>query len=145
MYLAFAKWGPYQRAKLVTELRDRYGLEPGEVAERIGMSTQEVNRRYRAFKALGQMQLDPDYGERADPSMYGAVSRNCCNSGVRDGLGWNEQLVILKMRTSYINSTSLSLLRNRKQPAKPPKITTFGLIVVSSELFCHCLKLGSYF
>ena len=52
------QWGPYQRAKLVTELRDRYGLEPADVAERIGMSTQEVNRRYRAFKALGQMQLD---------------------------------------------------------------------------------------
>lgn len=50
------QWGGYQRAKLVTTMRDELGLDAGEVAERLAMSTQEVNRRYRAFKTLNQMQ-----------------------------------------------------------------------------------------
>jgi hypothetical protein len=64
------QWGGYQRAKLVVELRDDFGLEPGEVAERLGMKANEVNRRYRAFKALQQMQKDEEYSDVARPEMY---------------------------------------------------------------------------
>lgn len=123
------QWGPYQRAKLVTELRDRYGLEPADVAERIGMSTQEVNRRYRAFKALGQMQLDPDYGERADPSMYVLFHETVAIPVVRQWLGWNEA-------TSYFENEDelhqfyelIAPSESEDKPARPPKITTFGQI-----------------
>jgi hypothetical protein len=64
------QWGGYQRAKLVVELRDDFKLEAGEVAERLGMSTHEVNRRYRAFKALQQMLQDEEYLDFAKPEMY---------------------------------------------------------------------------
>jgi hypothetical protein len=64
------QWGGYQRAKLVTELRDKHQIESGDVGGRLGMSTQEVNRRYRAFKALQQMQNDEEFGDRASPNMY---------------------------------------------------------------------------
>lgn len=61
------EWGGYQRAKLIAVMRDGLGLEAGEVAERLGLSTHEVNRRYRAFKALEQMLDDEEYGEYAEP------------------------------------------------------------------------------
>ena len=53
-------------------------------------STQEVNRRYRAFKALGQMQVDPEYGERSDATMYSLFHEAVAIPIVRQWLGWNE-------------------------------------------------------
>jgi hypothetical protein len=84
------QWGGYQRAKLVTELRDTYGLEPSVIGGRLGMSTQEVNRRYRAFKALGQMQSDLEYGDRATPSMYANFNEAVALPAVREWLRWDD-------------------------------------------------------
>lgn len=56
------EWGEYQRSKLVASLRDERNLESTDVSGRLGMTVHEVNRRYRAFKALQQMQEDEDYG-----------------------------------------------------------------------------------
>jgi ParB-like nuclease domain len=84
------QWGGYQRAKLVTELRDRHGLESTEIGSRLGMSTQEVNRRYRAFKALEQMQQDEEYGDRATPSMYLLFHEAVSAPVIRQWLGWHD-------------------------------------------------------
>jgi hypothetical protein len=85
------QWGSYQRAKLVTELRDRFQLDGAEIGARLGMSTQEVNRRYRAFKALGQMQGDPEYLDRASPSMYSLFHEAVALPVVRTWLDWNDE------------------------------------------------------
>jgi hypothetical protein len=45
-------WGGYQRALLVATLKEKFSLESNEVAQRLAMTVQEVNRRYRALKAL---------------------------------------------------------------------------------------------
>jgi hypothetical protein len=84
------EWGGYQRAKLVTQLRDTYSLDGGEIGSRLGMSTQEVNRRYRAFKSLAQMQEDEEYGHRAKPAMYALFHEAVAVPPVRTWLGWNE-------------------------------------------------------
>lgn len=86
------EWGGYQRAKLVTALKDNHGLETSEVADRLGMSAIEVNRRYRAFKALQQMQNDENYGMYAKPPMYALFHETVAIPVVREWLGWDEEL-----------------------------------------------------
>lgn len=84
------EWGGYQRAKLVAVLRDGRRLESSDIAERLGMTTQEVNRRYRAYKALQQMLEDENYGELAEPSMYPIFHEAVSLPAVKDWLGWDE-------------------------------------------------------
>jgi hypothetical protein len=86
------EWGGYQRAKLVTALRDDHNLETAEAADRLGMSAIEVNRRYRAFKALQQMQNDENYGMYAKPPMYALFHEAVAIPVVREWLGWDEDL-----------------------------------------------------
>lgn len=84
------EWGAYQRAKLVTELRDDFGLETGEVAGRLGMTAHEVNRRYRAFKALRQMEQDEEYADFAEPDMYPLFHEAITATNIKEWLGWDE-------------------------------------------------------
>jgi hypothetical protein len=123
------QWGGYQRAKLVTDLRDDFGLDPGEVAERLGLSTQEINRRYRAFKALGQMQVDPEYGERSDAAMYAVFHEAVAIPIVREWLGWNEST------SQFENDEDLHQFYDLIAPAdaddgstRQAKITTFSQV-----------------
>lgn len=83
------EWGGYQRAKLVADLRDKYRLETAEIAERLAMSAQEVNRRYRAFKALQQMIDDEEYSTRAGTELYPIFHEALAIPLVREWLGWN--------------------------------------------------------
>jgi len=84
------QWGGYQRAKLVATLKDTHGLDSGEVAGRLAMSTQEVNRRYRAYKALEQMQNDESFGAQAKPDMYPVFHEAVSLPDVRRWIGWDE-------------------------------------------------------
>lgn len=84
------QWGGYQRAKLVVTLKDDHGLSSAEVADRLGMTAHEVNRRYRAFKALQQMQDDEDFGGYAKSDMYPLFHEAVALPVVRGWLGWDE-------------------------------------------------------
>ena len=84
------QWGGYQRSKLVATMRDDLYLDPSEIGERLGLSTQEVNRRYRAFKALEQMQKDEEYSVHARPSLYPIFHEALALPVVRDWLGWSD-------------------------------------------------------
>lgn len=84
------EWGGYQRAELVASLRDHRDMDSGDIGDRLGMSTQEVNRRHRAFKALTQMLEDETYGEYARPDMYPMFHEAVSIPVVRDWLGWQE-------------------------------------------------------
>jgi hypothetical protein len=84
------QWGGYQRAKLIANMRDHLDLEASEVSERLGLSTHEVTRRYRAFKALEQMQKEEEYGGFAKPSMYPIFHEAVSLPVLRDWIDWNE-------------------------------------------------------
>lgn len=63
------EWGPYQQAKLVVELYEQtqnFSL----VAQKLGITSREVGRHYRASKALQQMEEDEEMGEHAGPKLY---------------------------------------------------------------------------
>ena len=84
------EWGGYQRSLLVASLRDDHNLETGEVAERLAMTANEVNRRYRALKALRQMMDDEEYGEHAKPDMYPLFHEAVSSTVVKEWLVWED-------------------------------------------------------
>jgi ParB-like nuclease domain len=84
------QWGGYQRAKLVGDLRDKHGLDSSDIADRLGMTKHEVNRRYRALKALQQMEEDEDFGDYASSAMYPLFHEAVSLPVVRIWLGWND-------------------------------------------------------
>lgn len=83
------QWGGYQRAKLVVTLRDERNLEPADIARRVAMKIREVNRRYRAFKALEQMQEDDEFGDYVTPALYPLFHEAVSLPSVREWLGWD--------------------------------------------------------
>lgn len=84
------QWGGYQRASLIVQMHDDLNLDPQDVAERLALSTHEVNRRYRAFKALQQLQADEEFGEHATSEMYPLFHEAVSLPIVRDWLEWDE-------------------------------------------------------
>ena len=84
------QWGGYQRAKLVAELRDLHQYDTTEVADRLGMTKHEVNRRYRALKALQQMENDEEFADYANSTMYPLFHEAVSLPAVRSWLGWND-------------------------------------------------------
>jgi ParB-like chromosome segregation protein Spo0J len=123
------QWGGYQRAKLVTELKDRHSLDGNDIAGRLGMSTQEVNRRYRAFKALQQMQEHEEYGDRATPQMYPLFHEAVSVPVVRKWMGWSDT------ESKFTDEDQLTAFYELVAPTeieegvkKDPKITTYSQV-----------------
>ena len=85
------EWGPYQQAKLVVELFDKGGQSFSTVAQKIGISGREVARRYRASKALQQMEDDEEFGEFALPRMYSFFHEAVSQPKVRDWLKFSDE------------------------------------------------------
>jgi hypothetical protein len=121
------EWGGYQRAKLVTELRDQFQLDTGEVAARLGMTAHEVNRRYRAFKALKQMMDDEEYVDLSAPDMYPLFHEAVAGTIIKEWLGWNEE------SSEFTNQDSLHQFYDLIAPIqlddnepRAPKLTTYA-------------------
>lgn len=85
------EWGPYQQARLVVEMYDHEEHAFGPVAQRIGISAREVARRYRASKALEQMEQDEEFGEYADPKLYSFFHEAVSQPKVREWLQFSDQ------------------------------------------------------
>ncbi|MCB2413469.1 ParB N-terminal domain-containing protein [Demequina sp. TTPB684] len=85
------EWGGYQGAKIVAILKDEEGLDTPEVAARLGLPSQEVNRRYRAIKAVDQMRSDEEYGHHVTPDHYALLHEAVAIPKVRDHYGWDNE------------------------------------------------------
>ncbi len=123
------QWGGYQRAKLVAHMRDTLGLDGPEVADRLGMSTHEVNRRYRAFQALRQMQIDEEYGGYATPSMYAIFHEAVSLTAIKHWLDWKDN------EAHFCNEETLSQFYDLITPREDeegrkldPKITSYSQV-----------------
>ncbi|MBD8467057.1 ParB N-terminal domain-containing protein [Plantibacter sp. CFBP 8798] len=84
------EWGGYQSALLVYRLISKPDLTAREVASRLGLTVNEVNRRNRAFSALTQMMEDEEYGEFVTPEMYPIFHETVGQPLVREWLGWSQ-------------------------------------------------------
>jgi hypothetical protein len=132
------QWGGYQRAKLVADMKDQYQMETGEVADRLAMTAQEVNRRYRAFKALEQMIDDEDYGGNAGAAMYPIFHEALAIPIVRDWLGWNDTI------KQFTNDDTLRQFYSLITPAEnedgltsPPKIPSYTQVRELREILAN--------
>lgn len=122
------EWGGYQRSELVVDLRDNHGLDSQHVGDRLAMATREVNRRYRAFKALQQVQQDEDYGELSDPDMYPLFHEAVSVPVVRDEwLKWNDEAARFENEEEL--TKFYELITGYEDPQRDdhsdPKITTY--------------------
>jgi len=120
------EWGGYQRAKLVADLRDKHDLDSSSISDRIGLSVIEVNRRYRAFKALQQMQNDENFTDFAKASLYPLFHEAVSLPAVREWLGWNSDT------NTFDNQEKLELFyglitpRQLESGDKPPKLKSYA-------------------
>jgi hypothetical protein len=120
------QWGGYQRAKLIASMRDNLDLDISAIAESLGLSSQEVNRRYRAFKVLEQMRADEGSSQYAGPTLYPLFHEAISLPNVREWLGWSET------DNQFRNEETLQAFYDLVTPSsdqdgndKPPKITTY--------------------
>lgn len=126
------QWGGYQRAKLVGQLRDVYDLDTTEVADRLGLTKHEVNRRYRALKALQQMEDDEDFGDFAGPNMYPLFHEAVSLPAVRDWLGWDDANATFQsaetLRQFYMLITPYTDDSDEEAVPREVKITTYSQV-----------------
>ncbi|WP_422041852.1 hypothetical protein [Roseibium sp.] len=121
------EWGGYQRAKLVADMRDKHHLDASSISDRIGLSVVEVNRRYRAFKSLEQMQEDENYGEHAGPHMYPLFHEAVSLPVVREWLGWDaDQCIFTDAEQREIFYQLISPRIPEVGPQIPPKLKSFS-------------------
>ncbi len=85
------QWGPYQQAKLVVELFELEGATLGSVAQKIGITSREVARRYRASKALAQMEEDEEFSDFAEPRLYAFFHEAVSSPTIREWLGFSDE------------------------------------------------------
>lgn len=118
------EWGPYQQAKLVVEMFEEQGASLGSVAQKIGISSREVARRYRASKALRQMEEDEEFSEFAEPRLYSFFHEAVSQPKVRDWLGFNDQTY--KAENDDARRLFFELLSPREVEDEkiPPKLTS---------------------
>jgi hypothetical protein len=113
-------WGPYQQARLITELHDKSGSF-SIVAQRVGISSREVGRRFRAAKALRQMEEDEEFGEHASPKLYSLFHEAISQPKVREWLDFSDgtfQAENPENRRSFYELLSPRVVEGVMHPAK---------------------------
>lgn len=118
------EWGPYQQAKLVVEMFEEHDATLGSVAQKIGISSREVARRYRASKALRQMEEDEEYADFADPRLYVFFHEAVSQPKVRDWLGFNDETYKAENEEAYRLFFELLSPREVGDERLPPKLTS---------------------
>ena len=116
------EWGPYQQAKLVVELYENEEDTFGAVAQRIGISSREVGRRYRASKALQQMEDDDEFGEYALPKLYSFFHEAVSQPKVREWLDFSDETYLAENAESRRAFYELLSPRTSDGETLPPKL-----------------------
>jgi hypothetical protein len=83
------EWGPYQRAKAVYLLTEA-GESTKDVAQSLGLSTQQANLLWRSYLSLEQMRQDEEFGEFVEPNKYSYFEEIHKRPNMRNWLGWSD-------------------------------------------------------
>lgn len=89
------EWGAYQQARLIVELIEA-GVDVPTISQQLGMETRDVNRRFRASKALEQMEEDEDFGDYATPQLYAIFQEVISRPKLRAWFGWSDDTTSLE-------------------------------------------------
>lgn len=115
------EWGAYQQARLVVEMFEEEAESFSEVAKKIGISPQEVGRRYRASKALEQMENDDEFKVHAHPKLYSFFHEAVSSPKVREWLDFTNDTYTAKdeeARTVFYQLLSPSEVDGEKREPK---------------------------
>ena len=116
------EWGAYQQAKLIAELYEQGYHQFGKVAQAIGLKAREVGRRYRAIKALEQMENDDEYGDFASPKLYAYFDEALASPIVKAWLGWSDETYGAENTENIHNFYDLVIPRQVDDATYPPKL-----------------------
>lgn len=121
------EWGGYQRAKLIADLKDTHGIDLGDVAQKLALTPNEVNRRYRAYKALQQMQQDEQYADLATAKLYPIFHEAVSLPVAREWLGWDgQEFKFLDIRQlEHFYELITPRLKDEDGGEEEPKINTY--------------------
>ncbi|MBX3740105.1 MAG: hypothetical protein KF712_03870 [Akkermansiaceae bacterium] len=117
------EWGPYQQAKLVVELYEQ-NQNFSLVAQEIGITSREVARRYRASKALQQMEEDEEMGEYASPKLYALFHEAMAQPLIREWLGFSDISFTAVNEENREAFYELLSPRSFEGETLPPKLST---------------------
>lgn len=122
------QWGGFQRAKLIADLRDSHNVDLSEVAQKLGLTANEVNRRYRAYKALEQMQKDDEFSDLATAKLYPIFHEAVSVPLVRDWLAWDPDTYTFTNAEARENFYRLITPKpaTELEPERPPKIGIYS-------------------
>lgn len=118
------QWGGYERARLVAVMREKHSLDTPEIADRLGLSRHEVNRRFRAYTALEQMKQDEDYGDHADSRLYPIFHEAVAQPTVRKWLGWKDDTGEFGNEETVREFYDMLTPNDSEEGPKDPKIST---------------------
>lgn len=116
------EWGPYQQARLIVQLYENEDHQFGRVAQRIGIGSREVARRYRASKALQQMEEDDEFGEYASPRLYVFFHEAVSQPKVREWLNFSDETFQAQNEESRRAFYELLSPRHFDDQTLPPKL-----------------------
>lgn len=140
------EWGGYQSAKLVSELKSDHGLSTQEVASKLGLSAVEVNRRFKAFRALEGMRESEEYGDYVSSDLYPLFHEALAAPKLRTWLGWDDDsLECLDEDHRDVFYSLLSPHTDETQKLRPPKITSYSqvrelkLLVANEDAYASLL------
>lgn len=121
------EWGGYQRAKLIADLRDTHDIDLSEVAQKLALTPNEVNRRYRAYKALQQMQSEDEFADLATAKLYPLFHEAVSLPLVREWLSWDPEKFEFKNAEQRENFYRLITPKPPKEDGgeTDPKIATY--------------------
>jgi hypothetical protein len=120
------EWGAYQQARLIVELIEA-GVDVPTIAQQLGMEAREVNRRFRASKALEQMEEDEDFGDYAVPQLYAIFQEVISRPKLRAWFGWSDEAGVLE------NAERRNLLYEWVSPGEGPDDSAKAAKIRSSD------------
>lgn len=110
------RWEPAQSAKLLADKIEKNQESFTAAGQTFGISAKDVGKRYRAFKALKQMQDDDEYGHLAQNNYYSLFEEAIARRDVKNWLEWDES------DYSFKNTQNLKDFYNWICPNKDIKI-----------------------
>lgn len=116
------QWAAYQQARLIVEMVDDLGLSFQDVSNRISLSVRETIRRYRASKALKQMENDEEFQDFARPELYAFFHEAVGQPIVREWLGWSENAYRFEHEENRVHFYEWLTPRMIGEQEFPPKI-----------------------
>jgi len=117
------EWGAYQQAQLIVELHDLENQDFQSIADHLGISTIEAGRRYRAMRALKEMETDEHYADQATFDHYRLFHELVSLPGVRAYFGWDDDA--LKFRDKESAREFFELIAPHAEE-QSPKVRTYA-------------------